>query len=295
MSPEHSFANQLVNWYNSNKRPLPWRETKDPYKIWLSEIILQQTRVSQGLPYYLKFMTEFPTIHDLAKANEQKVLSLWQGLGYYSRARNLHQCAIYISDKLGGKFPSSYLELLKLPGIGPYTAAAIASIAFGEAVPVVDGNVYRVLSRLFGIEADIGQSKNREIFYEHALQLIQNQDPDTFNQAMMEFGAMHCMPRNPLCEECFVSSECYANLHGKQESFPIKSKKIKVRKRYFNYIVFFFEDGLLMRERSEGDIWQGLNDFYCIESGQLFDEEEGARKYGVRSISSDSVRSIRGL
>ncbi len=259
------FAKKIILWYEENKRELPWRHTSDPYKIWLSEIILQQTRVAQGLPYYQHFVKRFPTVFDLAKAPIQQVLRLWQGLGYYSRARNLHTCAKEIVSNFEGKFPTSYLELIKLKGIGPYTAAAIASIAFKEKVAVVDGNVLRVLSRIYGIDQDIAGNEGKRVFTAKANKLISKDQPDLYNQAMMEFGALHCLPQNPKCECCIFAKTCIANKHGLQKMLPIKSKKLKVRNRYFYYFIISNKNKLLMKKREGKDIWQGLYDFYLIE------------------------------
>ncbi len=262
------FSSRLLLWYAENKRSLPWRETKDPYKIWLSEIILQQTRVAQGLPYYTKFIEHFPTVHSLAKANEQQVLRLWQGLGYYTRARNLHHCAKEVVEKFQGKFPDNFFDLQKLRGVGSYTAAAIASFAFREPIAVVDGNVFRVLSRVFGIDKDISDPKTKNFFFELGNQLISKEHPDEFNQAMMEFGATHCLPRNPLCQECIFKKQCVANAKDLQNTLPVKSKKQKIRKRYFYYFVAGNDKKILMRKRTDKDIWQGLFDFYLIESSK---------------------------
>lgn len=263
---KHFFSRNIIEWYKENRRNLPWRKTRDPYKIWLSEIMLQQTRVAQGLPYYESFVKTFPTVFDLAKAPEQMVLRLWQGLGYYSRARNLHRCAKEIVKNFNGHFPQTFEELQKLPGIGPYTAAAIASIAFHESVAVVDGNVFRVLARVFGVEKDIAAEDGKKYFFSLANELIDEKQPDFFNQAVMEFGALHCFPKNPKCDECIFSKNCEANLRNLQGLLPIKSKKLKVRTRYFYYFVIHSNKGILMRQRTEKDIWQGLYDFYLIES-----------------------------
>jgi len=218
------FSARLVEWYLQNKRELPWRTTKDPYKIWLSEIILQQTRVAQGLPYYLKFIEKYPNVRALANADEQEVLRLWQGLGYYSRARNLHAAAKYVANELGGNFPDSYQKLKQLKGVGDYTAAAIASFAYQEKVAVVDGNVYRVLARLFGIEIDINSNEGKKTFSKLANELITQYQPDLHNQAMMEFGALHCTPANPNCMFCPFTTECEARLTQRQSVLPIKIK-----------------------------------------------------------------------
>lgn len=263
-----SFAHQLITWYQIHQRPLPWRETKDPYKIWLSEIILQQTRVAQGLPYYQKFVTAFPTIKALANASEQRVLRLWQGLGYYSRARNLHSCAKTIINNWGGKFPTTHHQLTKLPGIGPYTAAAIASFAFGEKVAVVDGNVFRVLARVFGIDANIASPEGKTIFTAKANELLDAARPDLFNQAIMEFGALHCTPIAPKCEGCIFFKTCSAQLHSLQKILPVKEKKLSVRKRYFYYMAIRYKNKWLMKKREGKDIWQGLHDFFLIESNR---------------------------
>ncbi len=262
------FSYKIIEWYKENHRSLPWRETKNPYYIWLSEIILQQTRVAQGLPYYNEFVKAFPTVGDLAKTPLQQVLRLWQGLGYYSRARNLHRCAQTIHEKFNSEFPSTYHELIPLPGIGPYTAAAIASIAFKEPVAVVDGNVFRVLARVFGMDEDIASNQGKILFTRKANELIDNKRPDLFNQAMMEFGALHCAPQNPKCDECIFSKQCVANQKGMQKLLPIKLKKTKVRNRYFYYFILKVKDKIFMRHRNEKDIWQGLYDFYLIEKSK---------------------------
>lgn len=259
------FSTDIIEWYHDHHRDLPWRKTHDPYNIWLSEIILQQTRVAQGLPYYEEFVTAFPTIFDLAKAPLQRVLRLWQGLGYYSRARNLHQCAMEIVKKYNGVFPNSFAELKKLKGVGPYTAAAIASFAFRESVAVVDGNVFRVLARVFGIDKDIASQKGKDHFFSLASELIDKKRPDLFNQAVMEFGALHCLPKNPKCNDCIFSKKCQANRRSLQPLLPVKSKKQKVRTRYFNYFVIRSRNKIFMHQRNGNDIWRGLYDFYLIE------------------------------
>ena len=260
------FSLLLIEWYLRHQRDLPWRQTSDPYKIWLSEIMLQQTRVSQGLPYYLSFIKKYPTVKKLAQAPEKEVLRQWQGLGYYSRARNLHRCAKIVSDELKGWFPQTVDELKKLPGIGDYTAAAIASLAFAKPAAVVDGNVFRVLSRLFEINIDITSPAGKKHFFELANRLIPHDQPGAFNQAIMEFGAVHCVPRNPKCDACIFTKTCLANKNGTQHLFPVKSKSKKKRVRYFNYFVIRSGKKIWMRQRLEKDIWQGLNEFYLIES-----------------------------
>ena len=260
-----------MSWFERSKRDLPWRHTKDPYKIWLSEVILQQTRVDQGWAYWENFIRAFPTIEILAKASEQDVLKLWQGLGYYSRARNLHHTAKVIDEELNGVFPNTYSALLKLKGVGSYTASAIASICFGEARPVVDGNVFRFVSRYFGIEKDIAKSKTRVVFEEHLKKYIAHDAPGTFNQAMMEFGAMVCTPKTN-CVPCLFQQTCYAFQNDAVNALPLKNHTIKVKKRYLNYIVFHSDSHILLKERTAKDIWKGLYDFHLVE-GNL-DEEE---------------------
>lgn len=267
------FANQLINWYEENKRDLPWRKTKNPYRIWLSEIILQQTRVAQGLPYYERFIEQFPTIHDLASASETEVLRLWQGLGYYSRARNLHACAKMVVNDFAGEFPSGFNELLKLKGIGRYTAAAISSSAFNKPNAVVDGNVYRVLSRVFGIEEDISSTQGPKIFEARANELLDKERPNQYNQAIMEFGAIQCSPKSPACGICPFKDYCFAFNNNKVDSLPVKTKKTKVRKRYFTYLAFHSEQAFLMKQREKGDVWQGLFDFYLLEDSKPIDVE----------------------
>ncbi|NEU69014.1 A/G-specific adenine glycosylase [Spirosoma agri] len=266
---ESVFVLSLERWYEYHKRDLPWRHTRDPYYIWLSEVILQQTRVAQGKPYYERFVSTYPTIHDMARADERELLRLWQGLGYYSRARNLHQTARYVTDQLDGKFPDTYHDLLKMKGIGVYTAAAVASFAFGERVPVVDGNVYRVLARMFGIQEDITTTGAKKTFAALATRLIQRaDDPATYNQSIMEFGAIQCTPVAPDCLLCPVQQHCVAYLTGQQHRLPVKAKKAPVRDRYFQYLVFRNNDRIAMRERTDRDIWQNLYDFYLLETDE---------------------------
>jgi A/G-specific adenine glycosylase len=261
-----SFASILTGWYQKNKRILPWRNTKDPYKIWLSEIILQQTRVDQGISYYLKFEKEFPTVKTLANADEQKVLNMWQGLGYYSRARNLKKAADQVTTEFNGVFPTDYKNLLKLKGVGKYTAAAVASFSKNERVPVVDGNVYRVISRYLNIDEPINTPKSYEIFSEAALELMENSRPDEFNQAIMEFGALHCTPTNPKCDKCPLSDQCAALALNRVKNLPVKKKKTKVRERFFNFIITNNASGLAIEKRDQKGIWQNLYQFPMIET-----------------------------
>ncbi|WPR74974.1 A/G-specific adenine glycosylase [Algoriphagus sp. NG3] len=263
-----AFSYQILSWYKDNPRELPWRSTDDPYKIWLSEIILQQTRVAQGLPYYYAFTEAYPSVRALALAPEEEVLRLWQGLGYYSRARNLHSCAKSIWFEMGGEFPKNYEGLIKLKGVGSYTASAIASFAYGEVKAVVDGNVFRVLSRYFGIETDIASSKAKKEFETLANQIIPQEEPGEFNQAMMDFGARLCTPKNPSCSTCPLKTSCFAHLYNMVSDLPVKINKVKIRERHFHYYVIKCGDRWVWKKRTSGDIWEGLHDFPQVESSQ---------------------------
>jgi A/G-specific adenine glycosylase len=263
----HPFSKTLLTWYKEHARDLPWRNTNNPYIIWLSEIILQQTRIAQGLPYFHQLLEQFPTVQDLANAEEEVLFRNWQGLGYYSRARNLHKTAKYITNELNGIFPTSYEQLIRLPGVGPYTAAAIASFAFNEPKAVVDGNVFRILARFFAIETDISVSSARKTFTEVAEELIPHHLPAEFNQAIMDFGSLQCSPA-PNCESCPLQSSCRAFALKRVKDFPIKSKKTKQRDRFFNYFIIEKNGQLLVRKRLGKDIWQGLFEFYLIESNK---------------------------
>ncbi|ALU73813.1 A/G-specific adenine glycosylase [Tenacibaculum finnmarkense] len=268
-------TSQLIYWYLKNKRDLPWRKTKDPYLVWLSEIMLQQTRVAQGLPYFISFTTSFETVFDLAKADQTTVLKLWQGLGYYSRARNLHFTAKQVANEFDGVFPNTYKELLKLKGIGDYTASAIASVCYDEAVAVVDGNVYRVLARYFGINTPINSSKGIKEFKELAQTLIDVSQPGMYNQAIMDFGALQCKPQNPLCDSCPLSESCVALDKKLIKELPVKEKKTKVKKRYFNYLVVVTDDHKTNIEQRIGKgIWQGLYQFPLIETTTAINETQ---------------------
>lgn len=272
------FSKTLINWYSNNKRDLPWRATTNPYCIWLSEIILQQTQVAQGLPYYRAFVNEFPTIFDLAKADESKVLKLWQGLGYYSRARNLHAAARYVVNELDGDFPNTYKALLKMKGVGDYTASAIASICFNEPTAVVDGNVYRVLSRYYGIDTPINSTKGIKAFKALAQELIDKERPDVFNQAIMEFGATQCKPQSPNCFECPFQDSCVAFQKNTVTNLPVKIKTAKVKKRYFNFLVFLDGDHKTVLEKRKGKgIWQNLYQFPLVETPQEITEKTFAQ------------------
>ena len=264
----------LINWFAENRRDLPWRHNPTPYQVWLSEIILQQTRVNQGWDYYLRFVEKWPTVNDLANATEEEVLKMWQGLGYYSRARNLHQCAKQIVEQHGGQFPADFEKLKQLKGIGDYTAAAIASIAFDLPHAVVDGNVYRVLSRLFDIDTPININEGQTVFAKIADDLLNREQPGLHNQAMMEFGALQCTPKNPNCLLCPLQAQCLAFANQTVMQRPVKLQKLKITTRYFNYLVFRIEGNVYLHKRSGNDIWKNLYDFPCVESENPMTVEE---------------------
>jgi A/G-specific adenine glycosylase len=268
------FNNQLVQWYHQNKRDLPWRNTTDAYVIWLSEIILQQTRVEQGLPYFNRFVEKYPDVTRFAAADEDDILKLWQGLGYYSRGRNMLKTARRVNEHYNGKFPEAYEQLIKLKGIGEYTAAAIASFSANEAKAVVDGNVYRVLARYFGINEPINSPKGKKMFQSVANDLLNKQSPGLHNQAMMEFGATLCKPKNPACGICPVREGCYAFLHNAINSLPVKLNKVKVRERYFNYFLVADDHHILVNKRDEKDIWANMYDLPLIETPALLNPAE---------------------
>ena len=261
-----NFNYLILSYFDKNKRDLPWRDTNDPFRIWLSEIILQQTRVDQGMKFYNNFIQEFDTIFDLAKANEQKVLKLWQGLGYYSRARNLHFTAQYIATELNGVFPSSFIELKKLKGVGDYTAAAIASIVYKEAVPAVDGNMFRVFARYFNIEDDISSPKTKKIFWDLGLEIIDQKRPGDFNQAVMDLGATICTPKLPKCDICPLNESCEALRLSKVLELPIKLKKTKVSNRFLHFIIIENDDKIALSKRIGNDVWKNLYTFPKIET-----------------------------
>jgi len=261
-----NFPEQLLTWYSEHKRTLPWRGETDPYKIWISEVILQQTRVQQGWDYYLKFIAEFPDIVSLASAPNQDVMRVWQGLGYYSRARNLQTAAQQIVNQYQGKFPEKFEDIISLKGIGPYTAAAIASIAFEKPYFAADGNVYRVISRLYGILEDINLPKTKNQIQEIGNQMIHQVSPSEFTQALMEFGAIHCTPKSPICLECPFDKNCYALNHNMVDLLPVKVNKVKVKNRYFHYFIFAQNDQLLIEQRTQQDIWKNLYQFPMIET-----------------------------
>ena len=258
------FTTTLLDWFALHKRDLPWRHTKDPYAIWLSEVILQQTRIQQGMDYWWRFMKRWPQVEDLANATEDEVLKEWQGLGYYSRARNLHVAARQMVEM--GKFPDTLEDIKKLKGVGDYTAAAIGSIAFGLPVAVVDGNVYRVLARHYGIDTPINTTRGKHLFTELAQSLLPNDKPAEFNQAMMDFGAIQCTPTSPKCEECPLQETCEALHMGRIDDLPVKEKKLTIQTRRLTYIYIRCKGKTAIRKRPAGDIWQGLWELYASQS-----------------------------
>jgi A/G-specific adenine glycosylase len=270
----NSFVQEIYKWFNVNKRDLPWRETFDPYKIWISEIILQQTRVAQGMSYYSRFVEQFPTVFELANASEETVLKLWQGLGYYSRARNLHFTAKFIVNNYKGIFPVDFKTILSLKGIGNYTAAAIASIAYDLPHAAVDGNIYRVISRYYGILTPIDSRKGKSEIQKIANELISEQNPGFHNQAFMEFGALQCVPKSPDCNLCPLQDTCYAAKNSLIDKIPVKEKKVKQRTRFFYYYIIECKDSILLEKRIKKDIWKNLHQFPLIESEKELSDSE---------------------
>ena len=288
-----NFNSNLIQWYSVHKRALPWRETKDPYKIWLSEIILQQTQVKQGLPYYVKFIRNYPTVFELANASEDGVLKDWQGLGYYSRARNLHKTAKFVAEELGGIFPKTYRELLGLKGIGDYTASAIASICYEEPVAVVDGNVYRVLSRCFGIDTPINSTEGVKQFKKLAESLLPKKNIGDYNQALMEFGAKQCKPQSPNCTLCPLDIDCTALATDNIKNLPVKLKKIKVRKRYLNFLVILSVKGkTVLEKRIQKGIWQHLYQFPLIETSRSISKKELQSNLALKGLRALTQKKI---
>ena len=290
-----NFTKTLLLWYDENKRTFLWRETKDPYKIWLSEVILQQTQTQQGLPYYVRFLETFPTIKDLALSSEDTVLKLWQGLGYYSRARNLHSTAQYIHKECGGVFPNTFKSLLKLKGVGDYTASAISSICFNLPEAVVDGNVYRFLSRYFGIYTPINNGQAHQEFKAKAMNLMDITQPGKFNQALMEFGSIKCKPRTPHCKSCPFSSDCIAYNQNKIHLLPQKRTKLKVIDRYFNYLVILDQNGQIQLEKRVGKgIWQNLFQFPLLETNKRVDSRKKLiEKFSTKMIAQLNTKKLK--
>ena len=291
-----SFNSNLTNWFYKNKRELPWRKSNDPYKIWLSEIILQQTQVKQGLPYYNKFLENYPTVFELARSTEDEVLKNWQGLGYYSRARNLHFTAKYIVHELNGIFPKKYIDLIKLKGVGDYTASAIASICFDESVAVLDGNVFRVLSRYFGIEIPVNSTQGIKHFKNLAKSLLPKKRIGDYNQAVMEFGALQCKPKLPNCRICPINVNCVAFTTNNTKNLPIKIKRSKIKDRYFNFLVYLTKKSeTVIEKRSVKGIWQHLYQFPLIETEfsfskkKLISYKKGLQKYNLINPEIDLI------
>ena len=290
------FAREIIEWYLLHKRDLPWRNTSDAYTIWLSEIIMQQTRVEQGTPYFNRFVEKYPTIADFASADEDEILKLWQGLGYYSRGRNMHHTAKIVMEEYAGYFPKNYASLIKLKGIGEYTAAAISSFSSNEPKAVVDGNVFRLLSRYFGVDIPINTGKGKRFFTELANELMDKSNAGTYNQAAMEFGSLVCKPRNPDCPACPLRPDCEAYRTGRINLLPVKLKTQKIRERYFNYILAQDERGILIHKRGPNDIWQNLYELplfeteRMIEAGSLKDQDNFVKAFGaevkIKSVSS---------
>ncbi len=275
MDENNNFSKILIGWYLENLRDLPWRQTKNPYRIWVSEIILQQTRVNQGIGYFDRFINQFPDIYSLANAKDDEVMKAWEGLGYYSRARNMLETARFIANHLQGRFPENHHELSKLKGIGQYTAAAIASIAFDEPVAVVDGNVSRLLSRHFGISQPLNTASGIKILRQIANRLMDKSQPGIFNQAMMEFGALQCVPINPDCSACSFRQTCFAFSQNRIKELPKRNNKPKPSSRYFNYILFVAPDkSVIIKQRTGKDIWINLYDLPLIEANELLTRDK---------------------
>lgn len=289
---EKEFARLLIEWYHEHKRDLPWRNTNDPYLIWISEIILQQTRVAQGYAYYQRFIERFPNLESLAASEENEVLKYWQGLGYYSRARNLHQAAISVN----GVFPVRYEDILKLKGVGIYTAAAICSFAYNQPHAVVDGNVYRVLSRFFGVNEPIDSGKGKKMFASLAHDLLDKVQPALYNQAIMDFGALQCTPLSPDCTVCPFKNRCFAFNHNMVSSLPIKQNKTKTSERFFYYLLIRDNGNIYLNKRTENDIWKNLYELPLIESNTALAVDDFIRKQEFASIfKENSVVNVRLL
>lgn len=291
----NAFASTLLKWYDTHKRELPWRNETDPYKIWISEIILQQTRVAQGWDYYLRFIERFPNLQSIYDAGEQEVLKYWQGLGYYTRARNIYAGAVYLIETCKGVFPDTYDEILKIKGVGSYTAAAIASFAFHLPYPVIDGNVLRILSRLYGIYDPIDTTFGKKKITALANKLIHKTNPGTFNQAMMDFGAIQCTPQQPQCEHCHFSNTCYANLHYEQSALPVKIHKTKTRNRFFYYLHIENENHIYLQKRIAKDIWKGLYEFPLWETAEPIAEKHLYNHPYLQSFFVDTDWKIKHI
>ena len=287
------FSKSLLQWHSEIDRQLPWKKTKDPYKIWISEIVLQQTRVAQGTAYYERLITSFPTVKHLAQAQEDEVLTNWKGLGYYARARNMHAAAKQIMTTFNGKFPSDYKDILSLKGVGPYTAAAIASFAFDLPYAVLDGNVFRVLSRYLNESTPIDSTLGKKFFTNKAEELLDKKQPAAYNQAIMDFGALHCMPKNPSCHNCPFESSCAGLLNGTVGLLPIKAKKLKVKKRFFHYYLLTYKNRIYLEKRAEEDIWKGLYQPFLIESEKALTRQKVIQQLTDElNLSSDQIGRI---
>lgn len=294
MKHQRFFSSSLLLWNTSqNTRIMPWKGEKDPYKIWISEIILQQTRVQQGLDYYNKFTLAFPDLESLATAPEKNIYKLWEGLGYYTRCKNLIETAKYIHHDLQGIFPDQYKDILSLKGIGDYTASAIASFAFNKPYAVLDGNVYRVLSRFFGIEIPINTSEGKNYYSKLSQLLLDKKNPAQYNQAIMDFGAIVCKPVLPVCEVCPLQKKCIAFLENKTTALPVNNKIIKQRERFFNYLVVNYKQKFYVAKRSNKDIWQNLYQFILIESKSLFSENDLLREDQFLSLFNGTDFEIK--
>ncbi len=295
MQKKEYFQRELLKWYDKNHRILPWRETIEPYYIWISEIILQQTRVAQGYDYYLRFINRFPDVQTLAQADEDEVLLYWQGLGYYSRARNLHAAAQQIMERHGGIFPSDYKDVRALKGVGDYTAAAICSFAYNQPYAVLDGNVYRVLARLFDDETVMDTTQGKKHFHQLATDILNVNEPAMHNQSMMEFGALYCVPQNADCEHCPLQVYCQAYAHHTVELLPVRKPTAPLKDRYLNYFIFLLPDNTtLIHRREKQDIWKHLYEFPLIESDHLFTLEEASKLManGERLIAQGTFKHI---
>jgi len=288
------FSKKIIRWYKKNKRDLPWRKTNDPYKIWLSEIILQQTRINQGINYYLRFCDNYPNVNALANDSEEHILKIWQGLGYYSRARNMHKTARFIVENYQGKFPKNYSDIIKLKGIGEYTAAAIASFAFNLVFPVVDGNVSRFLSRLNGIKTAVNSSEGKKEILSLATELIDQEHPGEFNQAIMEFGALQCKPQNPDCKSCIFCKECKAYEKNMVSDIPVKINNVKIKKRHFHYFMLTFDDKIYLNKRTSKDIWHNLYDFPLIEGSRFIPKNKLIIKFANQfNIQQNKISIVK--
>lgn len=289
------FSDKLLSWHQNINRGLPWVGIKDAYRIWLSEIILQQTRVEQGLPYYQQFIRRFPTVRSMAEATEDDVLKLWQGLGYYSRARNMYYTAGMVTQQYRGKFPTSYDELIKLKGIGAYSAAAIASFAANEPRAVVDGNVVRVLARVFGLSIDYQRSEGKKLFSHVAQQLLPVEKAGRYNQAIMDFGALQCVPRSPECGSCVMERICYASRKKQVARLPVKRKKHELKKRYLHFFIICHQDEVLIEQRTAKDIWKGLYQFPLIETEAETPFNELLQSDKAKSLGLEAMQGMKDI